>query len=963
MCNDSINRISGDSRGFLWFSTSDGASRFDGQQFLNLNVRNGLSNRRVNDILETRDGVFWAATGRGLCRFGNASEAARAIDRVYFPPGSERVTRLLETQPRPGAPAEIWCGTDSGLYRFDPHTGKFEAMPLGAAASFREPYIFDLFEAPGGARWVGTDQGLFRYDGNGAQPDRFTVRDGLPADQVTAVRLDSWGAVWAATWMGAARISHGRVDLVLRRRNGLAAEYLYALLPRANGDMWLAGTGGITIVDATGTVRGHIRGKDGLITDDVEALAQDRDGNIWVGTDGAGAVKLAQTGFTTYTGDDEILGRPAAIFESREHEVVLLTKTDARLRIYVRGHGQFNLRKTISSPHGFPWGTGQIGLQTKDGDWWIATGEGVSRFPASGGARILSMGAAASGPPLKLFEDSRGDIWIAFRRSGPTGLARYRRSTGQVEQVVPDAVPAQPFSFPFVFAEDRHGSVWIGYFVGPLMRFRSGHLREVPLPARAARGIRSLLVDSKDRVWVGTSEAGLLQLQDTDTDAPRLAANPVRPSLSGDLVECLAEDNFGSIYVCTNRGLDVLNPGSNDLRHYTGEDGLVRGNVQLAMRDATGTLWFASSLGISQLIPQSVPQSPGPYVQVSRLEIAGIPRAISWLGQRRVAGIKLPFGVGPVRIEVTGTTFRPGDVLRYQTRLEGVDREWSIPSPDRIASYVAIPPGTYRFQARAVTAGGVASAAAAEVEFAVLPPFWRTWWFISLAAAVLTAGAVSAHRMRVAKLMQIVQVRNRISSDLHDDIGATLSQIVILSEVARRESGDAVQSSLARIADLSRDVLESMSDIIWAVSPARDRSTELIQRMRRFATDLLTTAEIDFTFTLNHGTGEAPTHPAARRELLLIFKEAVNNVVKHAAATHVDVRLWSSRDVFGFEIADDGRGFDNGSLSGEGNGLGGMEKRARQLRGCCRIASQPGGGTAVTVEIPVRRRGPAYRNR
>ena len=960
--NNSVNRIHEDSRGFLWFSTSDGASRFDGRQFLNLTVGEGLSNRRVNDVLETRDGEFWAATGRGLCRFGKAIASARVIDRVYFPPGSQFVTRLWEPRSMPGA-AEIWCGTDAGLYRFHPQDGKFEAVPLRVATFAREPFIFDFFEDGAGARWIGTDQGLYRYDRGATKPARISVREGLPANQVTAVREDRSGAVWAATWMGAARLTHGRVDLVLGRRNGLAAEYLYALLPRSNGDMWLAGTGGITIVDGSGTVRGCIRGKDGLVTDDVEALAQDRDGNIWVGTDGAGAVKLAQAGFTTYTNDDGILGRPAAIFESREREVVLLTKTEALLRVYILRNGQFHLLRTLSSAQGFRWGIGQIGLQAADGEWWIATGEGVSRFAGTGASPIPSTGAADSDPPLKLFEDSRGDIWMAFRRSGPTGLARWRRSNGRAEQITADAGSPAPASFPFVFAEDRHGSVWVGYFQGPLMRYRSGHLREVALPAGAARGIRSLLVDSKDRVWVGTSEAGLLQLQNTEADEPKLAADSGRTSLSGDIIECLAEDSLGSIYACTNRGLDVLNPASNDLRHYTAEDGLVRGDVQLAMRDRTGTLWFASSLGVSQLVPQSFPQSAGPYVQISRLEVAGIPREISWLGQRHVAGVRLPFGVGPVRIEVTGTTFRAGDVLRYQTRLEGVDREWSAPSPDRVASYVALPPGSYRFQARAVTADGAVSASAAEVEFAVLPPFWRRWWFLSLAGAALTAGVVSAHKMRVARLMQIVQVRNRISSDLHDDIGSTLSQIAILSEVARHGSGDGVQSSLARIAELSRDVLESMSDIIWAVSPARDHSTELIQRMRRFATDLFTTAEIDFTFHVNPGAGGVPTHPDARRELLLIFKEALNNIVKHAAAKQVDVRVWVGRDVFGFEVADSGRGFERTAVSGEGNGLRGMQKRARRLCGCCTIAARPGEGTTVRVVVPMRRRGPAYRNR
>ena len=151
-----------------------------------------------------------------------------------------------------------------------------------------------------------------------------------------------------------------------------------------------------------------------------------------------------------------------------------------------------------------------------------------------------------------------------------------------------------------------------------------------------------------------------------------------------------------------------------------------------------------------------------------------------------------------------------------------------------------------------------------------------------------------------------------------------------------------------------------MSDIVWAINPARDRSADLIQRMRHFAADLFTATDIEMQFTVESVFEGRPTDPELRRELLLIFKEAANNIVKHATAKQAGIRVWAKRGVFGFEVRDDGRGFDRAFLSGEGNGLPGIERRVRALAGTCKITSSPGKGTQVWVEIPVGTRGRTY---
>ena len=257
----------------------------------------------------------------------------------------------------------------------------------------------------------------------------------------------------------------------------------------------------------------------------------------------------------------------------------------------------------------------------------------------------------------------------------------------------------------------------------------------------ARRGIRSLLADSKGRLWIGTSEAGLLRIDDPTAPHPVLAQPAAEKAVSGDLIKCLAEDAIGHIYACTELGVDELDPVSKSLRHYSTQDGLVKGDLEVALRDKDGAMWFGSSQGISRLVRRMGSRTQGPYIQINRLEIGGISQRIPRLGQPRVTDLTVPYGSPLLRIDVIAPTLWPGDILRYQTRLEGADREWSDAANGSV-SYAALRPGSYRFLARAVTSEGLVSPIPAEVDFLVPRPYWEQWWFISSSAFALVLAAL-----------------------------------------------------------------------------------------------------------------------------------------------------------------------------------------------------------------------------
>jgi two-component sensor histidine kinase len=332
---------------------------------------------------------------------------------------------------------------------------------------------------------------------------------------------------------------------------------------------------------------------------------------------------------------------------------------------------------------------------------------------------------------------------------------------------------------------------------------------------------------------------------------------------------------------------------------------------------------------------------------------------LSRLGESEVPPLELNPNQNQLNIDFVGLNFGSGEALRYEYRLEGADENWSLPSEQRSVNYANLAPGRYRFLVRAVNLEGGLSVTPATFAFRVLPPVWQRWWFLALFALALGVLVYSLYRYRVARILEVANIRTRIATDLHDDIGASLSLIAMLSEVAQRQwqQGSAkISESLSSIAEASRESVGAMSDIVWAVNPRKDRLSELIKRMRRFASDVLSARNIQLQFEADCGS-DVELEADARREILSIFKEGVNNIARHAACYVATVDILFAKQWITLTLNDDGQGFDVANPT-EGNGLDNMRQRARKLGGELEVSSQPGHGVRLTLRIPLTR---AYR--
>jgi two-component sensor histidine kinase len=335
--------------------------------------------------------------------------------------------------------------------------------------------------------------------------------------------------------------------------------------------------------------------------------------------------------------------------------------------------------------------------------------------------------------------------------------------------------------------------------------------------------------------------------------------------------------------------------------------------------------------------------------------MGGTKQAVSALGETSLALRDLAASENQIQVDYVGLSFVPGEVLQYQYRLLGSRTDWSSLTQQRTVNLASLAPGRYQFLVRAVNSDGVASAAPATIAFTILPPFWQRWWFVLLVSLALGLIIYALYRYRVARIIELANVRTRIASDLHDDIGANLTKISILSEVARQQLGNGEvegDSSLAAIARISRESVASMGDIVWAINPERDHLIDLVRRMREHADEVFTLRNIKLSFNAPLTNKTLKLGSDVRRDLLLIFKEAINNAVRHSDCSQVKVDFETDRSWLILQVVDDGIGFDP-LAEGEGHGLLSMQRRAQRLGGEFELESSAGRGTTLKLRIPL----------
>jgi ligand-binding sensor domain-containing protein/signal transduction histidine kinase len=991
LAHDRVRCVLADSRGFLWFCTADGLSRFDGAHFVNYGVEQGLPHPEVNAIVEAGPGVYWVATERGLARLSALADSSSSAGAREAPPltshalgsGGTATDVYRLTVDRQG---RLWIGSAAGLFLVDDPLGEPRFRRVDPDPP-QQPFgsVEGLAASEDGTLWIGSSSGLFRRLPNGR-----VVRDDIfkSTEEMGRLAVDRAGRLWASSGNGLSvglaavpgsasnaprapgslRACQNSRGLQLPTSPGDACGFetiagrkasIRSLSAGPGGQVWIGTPGGL--IEFDGREFRVYSEQQGLPNESVNAAVEDKAGDLWIGTDTGGVARLARHGFVGFKETDGLRqGYVTSISQSRAGRVragggwPLLNEFDGHR--FAHHSFAFPGRMEDARVYGV--------FEDHTGDLWVGSPDSeLFRFPEAPSVAQLARtkpkarySLADNLPGFRItpsFEDSRGDLWMTAYSGTEFRIVRWQRSTGRFDQHPEADSPLVSLRGP-AFAEDGAGTVWLGSGRG-LSRQRGERFMNVAVGgANATLSVTALHVDARGRLWVGTRGAGLYRSDDPTAERPHFAAYALADGSSSATIWCLTSDLEGHLYAGTTRGVDRLDPESGRLRRFSVADGLVGSEVIAAFRDREGALWFGSLNGISRLTSRPAVDRQ-PTVWVGGIRIRGVAQALNALGQAHVALGELASDQNDIQIDYFGLSPAATDLLTYQHQLEAQGSTWSPQTADRTVIFAELAPGSYRFVVRATSGSGQVSPSPASVTFTIRPPWWKRGSFLGVLILLAAASGYGVHRYRVRRLLEMARLRTRIATDLHDDVGSSLTQISMLSEIARMQIAGQnvpVDGPLARIGVLSRESVDSMSDIVWAIDPVRDTPEHLLQRMRRVAHELVEGAGMELRF---ESSGDSSPHLGVdvRHHVFLMFKEALHNVVRHAGATRVSIEVRIAARELHVAIEDDGCGFDVATAS-EGQGLRSLERRAASLGGVLRLRSSPGTGTHVAFSVPAR---------
>lgn len=938
--------------GYLWLGTYSGLARFDGVHFtiFDDNTTPELHSSRVTSLFEATDGTLWIGTESGalskysarhftsvpleakwsskkiyaitadnlgdIWLLNDVGELARLRDGRVISPPSGKVAKVLSLAR--GVDGTIWVGREGAVSVLrDGHL---------SGELFTNDYVQGFCAAHDGGFWVSCNGALRKWKDSkwvadfGAAPWAWEIVPNFFETSTGNLACGSDG-LWlvhpAQTNVTALHLNH---------TNGLPSDWVISLWEDREGDLWCGTGGGLVAIRPTNLET--VSPPDRWQSCPVLSVLAAPDGALWAGTEGAGLYRLRNGEWTNYYSAHGI--RNAYVWS-------LSADSDGKIWAGTWGGGLFvqkedsfkfaaGLENFLTPMPALLFVRDELLIGTTAGAWRYKNGE-VEPFAEPVGASFGDVRAIALEKSGALWFGTAGNGLVRWQNGG---IRRFKKADGL----------SSDFIECLHFADD--GALWIGTFGGGLNRFKNGKFsvvsRQHGLPNSVIAHIES---DDRGFFWM-SSYGGILRASEADLNRcadGELAAAPF-------------------LVYGINNGMPTLECSE--------------GFQSAGCKTADGRLWFPTAKGLVVVDPAGVKiNSLPPPVRIEKILLDDKPFA-----DGDMAGpLQIPPGRHRIEFEYTGLSFVAPENVKFKCRLAGLETDWVNVGTKRDVTYNYVPPGDYRFQVTACNNDGVWNESGATLSMRVIPFFWQTLWFRTVAGLGIVAtgsgAAWFAARRRMRRKLEhlewqraVEHERARIAHDIHDDLGAQLTRISMLSETVRNklDQPEAAAAGLTQIYKTARELTRSMDEIVWAVNPRHDTLEGLSSYLERIAQDLLTTAGIRCRLEM---PGEFPSWRLTadvRHNVFLAFKESLHNIVKHSRASEISIEVRTESRSFELMVKDNGLGFAQsnaeinvGSRSkGLGNGLVNMVRRMEEIGGRCRIHSVPGEGTTVVFTVPLK---------
>lgn len=971
----------------------------------------GLPSDSVTAIIRTQDGFLWVGTSAGLVLFDGVkfTEFNRALALTNHP---VHVTALCED-----SNGHLWIGTQQdGLMEL----AQGRVRGYTTERGLLDNDVTSLAADKRGLVWIGTKSGLNLWTGQDFKS--FTVLDGLPDNFVSAINVARSGTVWITTRLGMSRFIEGRITLYEfnTESQGRSPEYLgayedrkgnlwafgdtylinlaegkrfnyfrnsesasvriWSLCEGRNGRLWIGTSGRGLFCFEDNRFQPVVLGEDRWPYD-VRALCEDQEGNLWLGTSGGGLVQLRpQSVHVMRAGQDVPASLPTAL------------GLDANGRVYV-GLQRGGLFAGDSARFDRMGGGGGLEVKgfvssvwvARDGTVWVGTlGDGLYGLRNGREVHLTTANGLADADVLTVCVDGQGGVWAGTG----AGTVHHFDGHSMARFDTRQGLPGTPVT---VMIPSAAGGLWLGTQDGRILREEKGKFLGLDAANESVRRpVLALHEGEQNRLWIGTAGGGLRCLAN-GADRTWNTSN----GLPSDVVAGVVEDEAKNLWLATAAGICRVN--GNEVRKALDNSRnplackliaeaktmpaptMACGGRRAAL-SPDGALWFATSAGVLNVDARQSDITPSVFpVYVQSAAFNGQP-PISLLhgtlwspvdGNR--ASLRSPVDLRSLKIHFTALSYAAPENLQFRHKLEGFDPDWVDDAGVRSASYGRLPYGRYCFRVVARKLDGDWQAATETFAFVVPTPLYLQTWAICLSgisAVVLVAGIVrfvSHRRLRVtlARLEQqqsLERERMRIARDMHDEIGSKLTKISFLSEHAQvgAKAAGPLADKIESIAQTSRELLQTMDEIVWVVNPQNDTLENLTAYLSHYAVEYFQNTSIECELRLPDEIPHCAVSSETRHNLFLSFEEALNNVLKHSAATSVKVEMSVQEREFELKVTDNGKGFEvpawpAGKTPNQGgrggNGLKNMRQRLAALGGECLVSSRPGAGATVTTRI------------
>ncbi len=983
LSDDHVQCVLKDKRGFVWIGTSDGLNLMDGSSIIIYRHTDADSTSLISSdihcLAEDTSGNIWIGTPEGLSWFSEKTKKFISTSPPVSLYGNSRFINAIVVDKK----NRVWCSTDGGLFLFDPGSRSFHHFYINTKddkniISLSNKLTHLIRDKDENKLWISSADGLWSFD-----LDNFSFKKEISAlndynyqDMFTYVFESDDRKIWAGSW--------GNGLELLDRKNGKVFHYVHpsgqtdivkcineTKLENGQSVLWLDGPL-LAFDPSSDQYFSYSIPSQSQAVPDMEPCYKSSDGWIWLSSSSGLYFYNPQHQFFQHKFFTNEITTQDILFKEWNNSLIVGGQGENFLKIY---DGHWNLKKDFNYLVKMPDGGNRNQINAaaltltvrNNGTFWLGSSEGMIKLNVENGKAQWYRHVEGDSNSLprnfitRLYFDSENKLWLFPWREG---IWTMDTTTGRCSRMWPGFTGTNGKIKNLVIAsatEDKNGNIWMADLdEGIILYNRKANRFSIPFEKELGKVVHTQSVIYKNGFLYSATNHYLLKWNE---DSMHLKKIELPPQMNKEIYD-IRPDKKGNWWIITKNGLVVYNEAANIFRRFTTADGLLNNDMDGSLFcRSNGTMLFGNRNFITSFNPAKFLSAIAdvPHVQLKEILSNNIP-----VDQSGNSSLKFNYPSRNIIFRWTLPDFSSPLHNQYYCRLQGIDTGWRYVGNSGEIQYANLSPGKYTVQLKAASANGVAAPNVISVPFQILPPFWKRTWFIAfvLLTTIMIFGFIVRYisqRNLKEKLLQlekdqaVEKERNRISRDMHDDLGSGLTKIAIMSEVVKKQLNEPekAKQQLENISASSRELVDNLQDIIWILNPKNDTLESLAAYIREHALQFFEPFETNVHFNYPLKYPNIKLSEEQRRNIFLTAKESFNNIAKHAWCNNVTIGINCDTKNINISFRDDGKGFDTDRVRPFANGLISMQHRIEQIGGHFSIQSHPGEGSLTEIIIAI----------